>query len=146
MSDESKSPEVEANTVTAARELPAALFAAQTQAEANAHAAVAAVQTEVDARRTGRAEAEARQATDAAAAARQANAAAAAAATITASAATTVAAAGPPSMPAAPGGMVPTADLATQQHTTPHCERTFITRRDENPCRNYHAQQFESVN
>ena len=58
-------------------------FGAQTQAGANAHAAVAAVQAEVDARHAGRAEAEARQATDATAASRQANAAAATAAAAT---------------------------------------------------------------
>ena len=64
MSDHSKSPEAGANTATAARGVQAALFAAQTQAEANAQAAVAAVQAEVDARCAGRDEAEARQATD----------------------------------------------------------------------------------
>ena len=48
MSQESKSPEAEANAGTAAREAQAAWFAAQTQAEANAHAAEAAVQAEVD--------------------------------------------------------------------------------------------------
>ena len=36
MSDESKSPEAEANAATAARGVQAALFAARTQAEANA--------------------------------------------------------------------------------------------------------------
>ena len=49
MSDESKSPEAEANAATAAREAHAALIVAQAQAEVNAHAAVAAVQAEVDA-------------------------------------------------------------------------------------------------
>ena len=45
MSDESKSPEAEANAVTAVPEAHAALITAQ------AHAVVAAVQAEVDARR-----------------------------------------------------------------------------------------------
>ena len=112
MSDESKSPEAGANAATAARGVQVALFAAQTQAEANAHAAVAAVQAEVDARRAGRAEAEARQATDAAVASRQANDAAATAA----AAATPAATANPPSMPAASGGVVSTADVRHWQN------------------------------
>ena len=61
MPDESRSPEAEANAATSARGVQAALFAAQTQAKANAHAAVTttAVQAEVDERRAGRTEAEA---------------------------------------------------------------------------------------
>ena len=113
MSDENKSPEAEANAATAARKVQTALFAAQTQAEANDYAAVAVVQAEVDVRRAGRAEAEARQAADAAAAARQANAATAA---TTAAATTTAAAIGPPSIPAASGGVVSTADVL-HRHT-----------------------------
>ena len=49
MSDESKSPEAEANAATAAREAHAALIVAQAQTEVNAHAAVSTVQAEVDA-------------------------------------------------------------------------------------------------
>ena len=103
------------------------MFAEQTQAKANAHAVVAVVQADVDARRARRAKAEARQATDAAAAARQATdaaatarqanaAAAAAAAATTAAAATLAATAGLPSVPAASEEVASTADVLHWQN------------------------------
>ena len=49
ISDQSKSPEAGDNAATAAREAHFALIVAQAQAAGNAHAAVAAVQAEVDA-------------------------------------------------------------------------------------------------
>ena len=51
MSDESKSPEAEANTATAARESHAALIAPQSQEGVTSFAAAAVVQADDDARR-----------------------------------------------------------------------------------------------
>ena len=113
MSDESKSPEAETNSATAAGEAHAALNGAQAQAEVSARAVLAAVRAEVDARlveaaAAKRSEAEARQATDAAAATRQANAHAAADTTV---AVTTSTAAGTPFILAASGGVASRADV-----------------------------------
>ena len=80
MSDESTSPEAEANAATAVREVHSALIAGQAQSEVTYYAAVAVGQAGANARHVeaaaaGRAETEARQTTDAATGARQANAA-----------------------------------------------------------------------